>query len=534
MDLSTVKVFQQPASCRSKESILLAGRLWVWHDRTMKLGCFFGLALAFLLTVQAYSADWDLVSRDGREYVTVKSFCDFYHFPYPGIPSGESMRLKNAQCSLVLKLDSRDIYVNGVRYWLSFGVRTGKDDWLVSRVDLVKLFEPLLRPYQIDGRRPVVGVVIDPGHGGSDNGANSSRGVMEKNLTLDTAMRLEKLLRDAGFKTVMTRRSDVFIDLYERAQRPSAYNGYIFVSLHYNSAGADARGLETYACSPRGAGSTMAGGTVTRADYQKVPGNDCDNLNILLASEVHRNVVTLNPGDLDADRGVKRARFVVLRQNTVPAVLVEGGFLSHRMESSALATPAYRQKLAEAVARGISSYAAFMLPPEKRVTAPQVRPPTPAPSAPAKTETAKPEPSKPATATASTSTSSSTKVSKPAPSTATASSAPASPTATASSPAKPAETAPSSPKKDKSSEKPSENKPAESKPSEAKPSESKPEENTPSTPPAGEEKPAEKPAEKTAPAEPETHTTIYPDQPESSTSTSSSPTAPATSTETQP
>lgn len=360
----------------------------VWHDRTMKLGWIFGLVAAFCLSAQAYAADWELVTREGREYVTIKSFCSFYNFQDPGLPQGDTMRLKNQRASIVLKLDSRECFINGVRYWLSFGVRSTKDDWLLSRVDLVKLFEPVLRPYLIDIKKPVLGVVIDAGHGGSDNGAISSRRVMEKDLTLDTALRLEKLLRDAGIKTVMTRRSDVYVDLYERAQRAASYPGYIFVSIHFNSAGADARGLETYCSSPRGAGSTQAGGQVTRADYQKTPGNETDSLNALLASEVHKVAVSvLNPNDIEADRGVKRARFVVLRQNTVPSVLVEGGFLSNRMESSVLATASYRQKLAESIARGVQNYAAIMLPPEKRVTPPQVRPTEP------------PKPVTPATAT---------------------------------------------------------------------------------------------------------------------------------------
>lgn len=310
------------------------------------------------------------------------------------------MRLKNAKFNITLRLDSRECFINGVRYWLSFGVVASKDDWLISRVDLVKLFEPVLRPYLIDSKSPVLGVIIDPGHGGSDNGAISRRGVMEKDLTLDTALRLEKALRAVGIKTVMTRRSDVYVDLYERAQRAASYPGYIFVSIHFNSASPDARGLESYCSSPRGAGSTQAGGRVTRADYQKTPGNDTDSLNVLLASEVHKvAAATLNPNDLEADRGVKRARFVVLRQNTVPSVLVEGGFLSNRMEASVLATVAYRQKLADSIARGIQNYAAIMLPPEKRVTPPQVRPTEP--PKPVQTTTAAPV-VKPATPTIST------------------------------------------------------------------------------------------------------------------------------------
>lgn len=418
----------------------------------MRFGWISFLCCLFLV-VTVHAADWELVTRDGREYVTLKSFCDFYHFPYSGIPQSDTLRLKNNQGSVVVKLDSRETFINGVRYWLSFSVEESKGDWLVSRLDLVKLYEPILRPGQIEGKRKVLGVVIDAGHGGSDNGATSSRGVMEKTLTLDTAYRLEKDLNTAGFKTVMTRRSDVYVDLYERAQRSAAFDGYIFVSLHYNSASPDARGLETYASSPRGAGSTMAGGVVTRSDYQKSLNNDTDNLNVLLASEVHRCIIGLNPGDTDADRGVKRARFVVLRQNTVPSILVEGGFLSHRMEASVLATPQYRQKLADAVAQGIANYASWMLPPEKRITPQVVRQPEPpkpakpattatatasAPVTPAKPSTPAPQPSAPAPAP-----SAPEKTPPPPPSTPVEPAPePSSPTSTASQPAAPSTPAP--------------------------------------------------------------------------------------------
>ncbi len=87
-------------------------------------------------------------------------------------------------------------------------------------MDVIKLFEPVLRPTEISGRHTIRGVVIDAGHGGSDIGATSRLG-SEKNYTLDTAYRLDAILRVAGLKTVFTRRTDVFVDLYERAHLAS-------------------------------------------------------------------------------------------------------------------------------------------------------------------------------------------------------------------------------------------------------------------------------------------------------------------------
>jgi N-acetylmuramoyl-L-alanine amidase len=193
--------------------------------------------------------------------------------------------------------------------------------------------------------------VIDAGHGGTDNGAGSRFG-NEKTYTLDTAGRLAKILNDAGLKTVFTRRTDVFVDLYERAHIASLYPDYCFVSIHYNSAMEEARGLETYCLAPRGAASTSSN-YLTRGDIQKLPGNDYDTQNILLAAMVHSEIIRLNPGDATADRGVKRARFVVIKANTIPAILVEGGFVSNHMEAARVNRPDYRQQLAEAIARGV-------------------------------------------------------------------------------------------------------------------------------------------------------------------------------------
>jgi len=313
------------------------------------------LALAFLcllfgLPLKAF--DWEEVTSNGREYVTLHSFCEFYQFGYAAPSGNDRFVARNPEGhSVSFKIGSPDIYVDGVHYVMSFPVEGGDRDWLVSRMDVIKLFEPVLRPTEISGRHAIRGVVIDAGHGGTDNGAGSRFG-NEKTYTLDTAYRLDAILRAAGLKTVFTRRTDVFVDLYERAHIASLYPDYAFVSIHFNSAMEEARGLETYCLSPRGAASTSSV-YLTRGDIQKLPGNDYDTQNILLASMVHSEIIKLNPGDATADRGVKRARFVVIKANTIPAILVEGGFVSNHMEAARVNRTDYRQALAQAIARGV-------------------------------------------------------------------------------------------------------------------------------------------------------------------------------------
>jgi N-acetylmuramoyl-L-alanine amidase len=321
------------------------------------------LALAFaffclLITPPLRAFDWETATASGREYVSLRSFCQFYGFAYQAPSGNDRFISRNASHSISLKLGTSDMYLDGVHYVMSFPIEGGDHDWLVSRMDVIKLFDPILRPTEIEGRHAIRGVVIDAGHGGSDNGAGSRYG-NEKSYTLDTAYRLDAILRAAGLKTVFTRRTDVFVDLYERAHIASLYPDYAFVSIHFNSAMEEARGLETYCLSPRGAASTSSA-YLTRGDIQKLPGNDYDTQNALLASMVHSEIVRLNPGDATADRGVKRARFVVIKQNVLPAILVEGGFVSNHMEAARVNRPDYRQSLAEAIARGVIRFANAM------------------------------------------------------------------------------------------------------------------------------------------------------------------------------
>jgi N-acetylmuramoyl-L-alanine amidase len=258
---------------------------------------------------------------------------------------------------LVFQRNSQIVKINDVNYYLSSFIVEHTADWLIPRTDITKLFDPIFRPQAITPRRPVRGVIIDPGHGGSDLGATGLNGAHEKNYTLDTSLRLEKILRAAGVRTVMTRRSDVFVELHERTRFASNFAGHIFVSIHYNYGyNRDARGVETFAMAPRGVPSTAAGEFASRSDQIKQIGNQQDPYNILLAHQVHRQIVRLFPKDPEADRGVKRARFVVLRTNPLPAILVEGGFLTNRMDLRLVDNPVYRQRLAQAIANGILNY----------------------------------------------------------------------------------------------------------------------------------------------------------------------------------
>jgi N-acetylmuramoyl-L-alanine amidase len=355
----------------------------------MRRSLFFAIVLSLLGAVSLSAQDWTVLRFNGLDYVTLSSFCSFYQLPYDSPISNDVFRTRNAQTSVELHRDSREVKINGVRFWMSFGVLQLGHDWVISKLDLVKNFEPVLRPQMLDNKRIINGVVIDPGHGGADQGATNSRGRMEKNYTLDTAFRLEKILRSSGLKVVLTRRSDVFIPLYDRSRIANRYPDYLFVSVHFNQASEEARGLETYACSPRSSGSTQAGGRVSMSDLRSLPGNANDALNVLLGYEVQKQIIKLNPGDADADRGVKRARFVVIKQTALPGILVEGGFVSNRLEAALLDQPSYRQRLAGNIGLGIMNFIDKVAPVQKRVPVPELRPDkSPEQAAPAATASA--------------------------------------------------------------------------------------------------------------------------------------------------
>lgn len=169
-------------------------------------------------------------------------------------------------------------------------------------------------------------IVIDAGHGGKDRGGSFGK-VYEKHLAFDTAKRIEYLLRQRGFKIVMTRRSDTFISLPKRVAIANRYRNSIFVSLHYNySYKRHVRGIETFYCTPR-----------------SKP----------LAQYVHNSVMQRTR---TVNRGVKYARYYVIRHTVNPSVLVEGGFVSHSGECFNCKKGYYRQRIADGVVNGIINY----------------------------------------------------------------------------------------------------------------------------------------------------------------------------------
>jgi N-acetylmuramoyl-L-alanine amidase len=176
-------------------------------------------------------------------------------------------------------------------------------------------------------------VTIDPGHGGKDSGAIGLDGLREVDVILPISLRVSKILQDKGIATQLTRDSDYFVGLDERVVMSRKAGASIFVSIHANSIDnrPDVNGLETY-------------------HYHR---------GLELANIVHSNIVGLlgtNGEDPLLDRGVRSARFLVLRKSEIPAILVEVGYLTSPTESLKLADEKYRDRMADAIAQGILEY----------------------------------------------------------------------------------------------------------------------------------------------------------------------------------
>jgi N-acetylmuramoyl-L-alanine amidase len=332
------------------------------------------LALLGAPLAHAASPEWNLRRFEGRDYVTMTSAAKFYGLstppriepvPFQGppvegaredslgvAPPVPDFTLTSETAQFHVIVNSPEVLINGVRQWLAFPVRVENGEALLSRLDLAKIVEPRLRPEKIEGLMPVDTVILDPGHGGHDRGAISRFG-FEKDFALDVALKAREILEANRYKVIMTRSSDIFIPLEQRADIANRTANSIFVSIHFNSSNtnASASGFEIFSIAPRGAPASNDG--PRDRDLREEPGNVVDLPSTALAASVYHSLLGHIPV---FDRGLKHARFAVLRRCTQPAVLVECGFVSNGPESAHIGTPAWRKKLAEAIVDGVDNY----------------------------------------------------------------------------------------------------------------------------------------------------------------------------------
>jgi len=210
--------------------------------------------------------------------------------------------------------------------------------------------EETSRPIQTPG--PFALVVIDPGHGGQDSGAICA-GVQEKDLTLDIAQRIDRLLQAQGIATLMTRTGDSYVSLADRAAVTNRSRDCIFVSIHFNEGNKNSSaGVETYYAEHRtGEKAPIASWLPFLQPAALETSSNVESES--LAGFIQEALVARTQA---ADRGTKAGQFFVITNVRHPAVLVEGGFLSNKEDVAKLTTLDYREQMAAAVTEGIMKY----------------------------------------------------------------------------------------------------------------------------------------------------------------------------------
>lgn len=268
---------------------------------------------------------------------------------------GSTLLFRGRYAAFAFEDGSRKFLCNGVTYYLNDAVEKAAGDWIVRPVDAVDVIGALVRPDAVLAGVPAGLVVLDPGHGGADPGTPGGRHLEEKLLTLDLAKRVHIRLRAYGVESLLTRERDTALTLDERTDRASQAGADLFLSIHVNaSRDRNTSGVETFIVPAAGFSSTADAGAAPRPARPVVcPGNRYDKANLLLASYVHRGLLAQTGA---ADRGIRRARFFVIRNARCPAALVECGFLSNAQEAGRLSTESYRDAVADGLTRGILTY----------------------------------------------------------------------------------------------------------------------------------------------------------------------------------
>ncbi len=276
-------------------------------------------------------------------------------WPEPSsVPGNEGLRFTLPAGKLDVMASSRFVRWNNTLVALGMIPRTTKSGLEFHSLDIQKTLLALSEPCELV--LPSKVLVLDAGHGGHDGGTRSPhRTLLEKEASLDWALRVQRHLRGSGWTVLLTRTNDIDVSLPQRIAFCESARPDLFVSLHFNatpagSAAAQESGIETYCLTPTGLPSTIA--REFEDDPAKVfPNNDFDCENIQWALRFHKKILAATGA---RDRGVRRARFMaVVREQRRPAVLIEGGYLSNAREAKLLSQDEYREKLAGAVASAI-------------------------------------------------------------------------------------------------------------------------------------------------------------------------------------
>ena len=298
------------------------------------------------------------------DYIDITSFCKKHNFEYSFDTIDDLVRIYSPDKEIKLLLNSSVGIFSGSIFYLK-----KPPVYLKGNILLPQQLEKIITSGEFVSFRPlftIKTIVVDPGHGGKDPGAISSRGLQEKTVNLSVAKYLKEELERMGFKVILTRDRDVFVSLAQRANIAKQHNADLFISVHANSNHSrEVSGVEIYYLSPsqlkaqersvRLAQSENFQGKSMSSDVKAILWDLLIRKNYGFAVELS-DIFYLTFKNLGFNiKPSKKASFYVLKFAYVPSILVEIGYLSNHYEEIALRKKHYQKQIAHAIALGVSS-----------------------------------------------------------------------------------------------------------------------------------------------------------------------------------
>ena len=309
------------------------------------------LALAMILPADAFNGSLRTLRQETGVYRLLTDVAARYNWKCSA-PSNGPARIGSNAGWFEFRPGGKNARWNGKILSLNFAAfRDQNGSWWIHDTDLYRSLLPLLEPETPP--RKIRRIILDPGHGGTDPGAKGKETqLQEKRVNLAVAQRVAKHLQKAGLEVIFSRAGDDTVALQRRPELVTAHNADLFVSIHQNSAAnRKASGIETFVATPENCASTHQQETAKPA--AAAIGNRFDDASLQLAVEIQRRAVDYTGA---TDRGVKRNRFVVVRESDCPAVLIECGFLSNAGEESRMMQEEWMDRISRAIADGICAF----------------------------------------------------------------------------------------------------------------------------------------------------------------------------------
>ena len=302
------------------------------------------------------------------QYVPLLRFCDYYDLDWDWDLVSQRIEIKKGNNSFVVRPDSDLALINNKPITLDYPIEYKDGAAYIPAKTALLISEDVFGikevPILVKKWHQIKTVVIDPGHGGKDPGAVNRYGAKEKNIVLDISKRLKRYLEKKGFKVILTRDKDVFIPLQKRSELANKKDADLFISIHANASKySRAKGFEVYYLSEATDDNARALAACENASL-KFENDGSPTMWDLVLTENRREsrglayyICNITSDSLGMrKRGVKGARFVVLKGAMMPAVLVEVGFLTNRREGAKLAEGYHREKIAKAIGRSVLAY----------------------------------------------------------------------------------------------------------------------------------------------------------------------------------